>query len=372
MLILDEHDSVMSTAVKNKDYHIIQTLLRSKTDINAACYKKDPPIIVAAQYCELSMTKFLIEFGAEIPATAHDKPILHFMDREYSYDYIEWLDMMRICFENGCERYINVTDKSGTTVLLQHMKSVESIATVSMLLDHQADPNIADTTGLTPLMHACLHNTGTGAVPLLLQHNANALARDRSGRSAFYYALSAYTGASVAGTLLQLIAAGLPAERGPHGSSALHWLATVPAANFGAGETKWGELAGDSGRIKESLEDVLGLLLDAGAGASGGPSGVGDGVDVLDSHNFTPLMRAAEAGNAAVARLLLERRADVTVRDVTGRSLLILAQASASASVFANRAYGGSRDARDMDLERAEVVKVLVEAVTRRGNIDQE
>ena len=181
---------------------------------------------------------------------------------------------------------------------------------VETLLDRGADPNAKNLSGATALMWAV---TDPAKVRLLLARGADSTARSEDGRTPLIIAAGLAGSAEVVRMLIEHGAD--PNERGPGG----------PLVQAG--------LTDD--------ESVLKALVDAGATVNG-PAGTGAIVNsarrgclgclsLLISQNHDPnalgaaLVQAARMSDAAVLKLLLEAGAPLDTRDDDGSTPLMLA-----------------------------------------------
>ncbi len=80
---------------------------------------------------------------------------------------------------------VNVNSSSGTALMAATVKG--STRLVSLLLDHQADPNITDGNGSTALLYAVFFKNND-IVALLLAHKADIAYKDSRGYNALDYA----------------------------------------------------------------------------------------------------------------------------------------------------------------------------------------
>ena len=214
---------------------------------------------------------------------------------------------------------VSAHDRAGITPL-QHAAGFGTLATMSLLLEHGADPNAGNKRKSTPLFW-CLHDEAK--VRLLLDHGANVNARTIDGRSPVYQAASMANAVSVLRLLLdkgadpnaKTLIGMTPLMAAARGNIEAMCLlidrkADVNARN-GAGGTALMAVA-QTGRPQ-----AVRLLLEKGADPN-----------VRTKRNETALADAATAGNEEAVKLLLDRGAEVNVQDIRGYSPLLYAAGS--------------------------------------------
>jgi ankyrin repeat protein len=144
---------------------------------------------------------------------------------------------------------------------------------VEAIIASGANPNEADRDGATPLMRAALEGR-SAVVHFLIEHGADPRATDPRGENAVYYA--AYYGHS------EVVAI-------------LHGLGVPPTLNSAA--------------LVDDIEAIASLV------------GQGADVNAKNAHGTTALLLAADRGNLAAARCLLELGADPGAADEFGTAL---------------------------------------------------
>ncbi len=168
---------------------------------------------------------------------------------------------------------------------------------VALLLDSGANPNKAGANRQTPLMTAAA--AGLAEISrLLLQHGADRGARNAAGQTAADLAKRE----SHPNVVALLNAASVPAAT------------TVSPAEL-SDQLVYAALTGDAAKVE--------ALLKQGAGRDA----------ASPTFQVTPLVAASQQGKAPVARLLLDRGANVNLRDPLGRTPLIAASAQGQVEV---------------------------------------
>ncbi len=166
--------------------------------------------------------------------------------------------------------------------------------TVELLLRKGADPNLARANGVTPLHLAAALDSGDlkPVIERLLEHGAEIEARDQWHRTPLMRAIFGR------GDALFLVDKGADiAAPDPGGRVALHWAA--------ASVLHWGPDADITSMVTRLIEK-------------------GTDVDVRDGRGRTPLHWAAAIGNPQAAAVLLERGANPSAADQSGKTPLDL------------------------------------------------
>jgi ankyrin repeat protein/mono/diheme cytochrome c family protein len=209
-----------------------------------------------------------------------------------------------------------VTNHVGATPLLYAVGNVDS---VRMLLDSGAEVNRASKFGTTPLIAAARYPQSSAVVRLLLDRGADPQA---NGKSRF----NALEGAANAGDLASfrmLLAAGLKPENVISPAMMGHREIVEAALNAGADIQKDGGHAGHALNfaLYGQQPAIARLLIERGADLSmRSPQG---------EHQTPPILWAAynESGDVSVARLMIEKGVDVNMSSALGDSALDWARA---------------------------------------------
>jgi len=189
---------------------------------------------------------------------------------------------------------------------------------VMMLLANGADPALADGEGRTAL-HYAARSADPEAAALLLDAGANPDAIDREGLSPLGLAC-AHGSWVLARLLLERGARPVPAG----GQPAL--LAAAGGEDDVTGVQMLLKLRSPvdaPGRLQRTA--LHSAALAGNAAIARALVQAGAEVDARDAHGVTPLMEATRSGAEAVVEVLAARRPDANARDANGRSLLTIA-----------------------------------------------
>ena len=188
---------------------------------------------------------------------------------------------------------INATDSRGRTALSWAVQRQDHVST-RLLLQHGADPNIANPAGGFPIpaaIAAFAHDVI--GIKLLLDYGAVATLRDQNGYSCLH---NACANATLCDAIEVLIAAGCDLhEKNSWGSTSLNVAA------------------------QSSSSAVLCTLMSHGSD-----------INTIDIEGYSPLMNALFTGKDENVQLLLKRKADYTVINNYGQTVLHQAALSGS------------------------------------------
>jgi len=251
---------------------------------------KGPALLCrAAELGDVQVVRFLLDAGVDPDATPAaltlppgpeaeapqlQPPALH---AAASHGCI---DVMRILVERGAD--VNSRGPTGDTALHTTVRSTRTEA-LQWLLDHGADTNLRDHWGRTPLAEAMFYQSDASVPLLLIESGADVKVADQHGQTPLHKAVTRYSP--------------FQSDRVPLAKALLDHGAD-PNACDRFGDTPLHEAVGASGE-----ERVVALLLDNGADATA-PNQAG----------LTPLHCAAIRGALPVARLLVDRGAEVNAR----------------------------------------------------------
>lgn len=213
---------------------------------------------------------------------------------------------------------INKRGPAGATPLM-HAVLYGDAAAVRQLLDAGADPNIADFGGATPLMLAVTDREKT---TLLLERGANVNARSAIGRTALLIASGVPGAAPVVEMLLDRGAS--PSEKA---QALLGEVTPLVLAAYSGDEATFRLLVARGADVKAAGPAALGLSFRAQCKGC-----IDTMLQHVDAEALTGTMVGGSPpfGPALATAMLIERGADMKARDRDGRTMLMLAAASAA------------------------------------------
>lgn len=270
-------------AIEAGDVETVRELIGSGVDVNRRYgIFEEPPLVAAADEESVEILQLLLDAGADPDTTNHggDSALLE-AARSAKLDMVELLigAGARIDSPDANQRWTPLAwavwwscQQAGQPIRPNHEETVRA------LLAAGADPNFRDKDGLTPFMMAAMLDR-TELADLLLAHGADPAAKDDEGRTAEAIA-SARGNRDVLRVVLEHRTGGA-------------FESLVDAVE-----------AGDIGRVGE--------LLDGGA-------------DPNENTGRPAIVWAAEAGDAAIVDLLLERGAAAEPKGYAGESPLAAA-----------------------------------------------
>ncbi len=211
---------------------------------------------------------------------------------------------------------VAVTNQVGATPLLY---AVGNLNSVKALLDGGAAVNAASKFGTTPLIAAAHYPESRAVARLLLDRGADPRAKDKAGTDA----LGAAAYAGDLGTFKMLLATGVKPDNVVGPAMMGHREIVEAALNAGAALNSDGGFAGHAlnWAIYGHQPEIAKLLIERGADLTlRSPSG---------EHQTPPILWAAynESGETSVARLMIEKGADVNLSSALGESALDWARA---------------------------------------------
>jgi ankyrin repeat protein len=294
----------LGDAVLYNDPKAVESLIRGGADVNGFDETHMTPLMIAASEGRTAIAKMLVAAKADVNLAGEDGTTA--LMRAASADRRE---TMQVLIANGAN--VNAKSAGGMTALMTAAFGGYAGA-VRLLLTSKADPNIVDTQGRTALMAAAASGDAS-TVDTLLNGGANPTATDAGHGSPMTYA--AADGRAAVMEVLQKH--GLKpnagdfalAAAGCHADAAKIALASGVNVNGTAGEIVPLLSAAGAGCL-----EVARLLIDRGAN-----------VNARDRDGWTPLIKAAQAGHAEMVQLLLDHGADMRAADNDGRTAWMLA-----------------------------------------------
>jgi ankyrin repeat protein len=298
---------------------VAKALLEFGADVNARDGEGDTLLSKAVRAENTAMVKVLLEFGADVDTLDREGHIPLFKPVR-----AETTAMMKVLLELGAD--VDARDREGRTPL-SNAARVGNIAMVKVLLEFGADVDARDREGHTPLSNV-VRAGNTAMVKVLLEFGADVDVRDREGHTPSSNAVRAGRIAMV-GLLLEF---GADADaRDEEGRTPLSFAAGLRRGEGGSDIVKLllksGQRLDCDSRCKlrrtslwyavsiGSISRVK-LLLATGKVC----------IDSQDVDGRTPLAVAARQLDDRMVRLLLERNANVNVKDNEGKTPLYLAE----------------------------------------------
>jgi ankyrin repeat protein len=326
----DDMETPLTIAAKKGSRSLVALLLTHGADPNAAKtlrsgYGKNPieqgrkmfgtPLHIAAARGDAEMVALLLTNRADVKALSiYDETPLQAAAACGKADVVE------LMLKAGANPDARSDSDAGTPLHLAISNGSQDV--VEKLLAHGANPNATakfGRLGVTPLMLAA-GSGNDGVVSSLIQHKANVNQKDIAGESALIYAIK-INSVAVVKTLLAhgadpnaKVADGLPAlfrtGRSPEIAAAL--IEAHADVNAVAGDSRQTLL---HGAAADGNTDIVKLLLNAKAN-----------VNARDVSGETPLHSAVRSGKDDIVALLLDAKADPNARNNYGVTPLDLAK----------------------------------------------
>ncbi len=305
----------LGDAVLYGDANAVKAMIAAGADVNQFDETHMTPLMVAASEGRTAIVKVLIDAKADVNLSSDDGTTA--LMRAASANR---RGAMELLLASGAQ--VNARNRGGMTALMVAAFGGYTDA-VRALLARKADPNAADSQGRTALMAAA--TSGDAAtVDALLSAGGNPNVADVGHGTPMTYA-AAEGHASVMDALRKR---GLNPSAGDLALAAAGCHADAVKTALAAGVA----VDGVDGQIVPLLSaagtgcvEVARLLLERGAD-----------VNAKDHDGWTPLIKAAQAGHAEMVQLLMEHGADMTVADSNGRTAWMFA------------AIGGHNDIADI------------------------
>jgi len=167
-------------AITGNNISVLINILNYGIDVNVKNEADMSALHLAIEYDKYTITKLLLEFGANPNITSMRFPIL--------IDYTNYRDkqMVKLLLQHGADPNINT--EMGLTSL--HFACHDNyVEIVEVLLKYSANPNIQADSGNTPLIFATdQFNPSVIIVQLLLEYRADPNIQDKSGNTPLFYA----------------------------------------------------------------------------------------------------------------------------------------------------------------------------------------
>ncbi|KAK4205323.1 ankyrin repeat-containing domain protein [Triangularia verruculosa] len=300
----------------------VRQLLQAGASLGVENHRGWTPLHVAARAGYAHLVGFLIDRGPKIEATEDERqnPLHLAASKDGANDMKFWLGNKYI---DNYEKTVEVLLTTGADVDAADFKEETALHMASsggfvpimkLLLDHHASIEKRDKRGMTPLMKAAREDK-LAAVKCLIARGAEYEARDNDGRTLLH--IAAVGGKEeVVRYLLDQEAHYKTSNTGEK----------APIYHLPEVRSKMEALSDGGTSIDANTDRRTTRLVTAGAGS--GRNAVIGLVASKDRRKQTPLHVAAEYGRESVARVLLERGAEIDAKDNLGRTPLALAAAA--------------------------------------------
>jgi ankyrin repeat protein len=170
-------------AVESRDFRFTRLLIEFGADVNATAIMGLTPLIIAALASWQKGLQLLL--GAKAVATASNVDgvtSLHYAIRSTNSDNADISSMLDLLLEFGAD--IDARSMAGRTPLAEAAVGIFRANRVEQLLQRRASPNIKDNAGVTPLIMGAKHGVPPAAIKALLQFGADVNAIDSRGNTA--------------------------------------------------------------------------------------------------------------------------------------------------------------------------------------------
>jgi ankyrin repeat protein len=311
-------ETPLTLAAANGNLAIARMLIDAKANINAARWTGDTPLMIGAQAGNAELVRLLLDKGApiDIRESRMGQTALMWAAAEGKADVVQLLT------ERGAD--VKAVSKNGFTPLLFAAQSGSAPA-VKALIAAKADPNAKSPSGAGAFTLA-LARGHEDVARIMLDYNVDVNAKDRTGSTPLHEAVRL----GKAGLVRDLVKRGANLE-----------ALTARPSGFGS-PFRIGELTPFLVAAENGSVPMMKLLVELGANPKArNTDGVGAvtlavtsrkqealeytgtlGLDVNEIRKGvgTPLHFAIRFGDAAMVEYLVNKGADITVKDRNGRT----------------------------------------------------
>ncbi|KAI0849693.1 hypothetical protein F5Y00DRAFT_48651 [Daldinia vernicosa] len=184
----DTNDSQTPLMWAAQEGHVVaRLLLDNGANVNSE-YLFDTPLIKAVRNRHVTITRLLLEKGANIEAADFEgkTPLFYAVTSRRGYDILSYSDcIVQVLLQYGAN--IQARDITGRTPL-SYAAEEGCDAAVRLLIENGADTELKDTQGRTALSYAA-ENGNTTTIRILLEQCADAASMDKWHRIPLYYAI---------------------------------------------------------------------------------------------------------------------------------------------------------------------------------------
>eukprot|EP01122_Echinamoeba_exundans_P008718 TRINITY_DN2944_c0_g1_i1.p1 TRINITY_DN2944_c0_g1~~TRINITY_DN2944_c0_g1_i1.p1 ORF type:complete len:629 (-),score=55.75 TRINITY_DN2944_c0_g1_i1:119-2005(-) len=349
-------------AAANNSLPVVQLLVERGADVNKCMVDGTHPLHVAVLVGNEEMTRCLLQVRhIDVNAKRIDDPsdpsASGYTPLHYACD-VGRKDLVSALLERGEVLDLEAPGGHGEQPL--HRAARENAADViSLLCDHGANVNGLDADGTTPL-HISMSNNAVEAARTLLSRGADPNAKIRRGALAGFCPIHAAAELGFAAGIEPLVAAGADIDSFAKGQTPLMYACAKSHVETALVLLRHGANIHLKSRneetaliiaCREKCPELVSALLKGGASPSDRPTGltpllyssfepndasvqiatmlldaIGDTdrsyINARQENDFTALMNAAEEGHTGLVKLLIEKGADVNLRDSGGYNAL--------------------------------------------------
>lgn len=359
-LIIQGTSTPLVDAVNGKKVSAVAAILKNGADVNLRFGNGSTALMSAAQTGQKEVVKILLDKGAEVNAkNGSNSTALMYAVAAGN------LDVAKMLLQAGANPNVRVDNTSLLSMALKNSHSEMA----RLLIAKGASIDIKDGDEMTPLMLACIHND-LPLVKALLDKGVDVNSNDNKGSTALTYSISEKRnkivplllakGASVRTEELNaaintrdLVLISRLIDKGADVKNSL--LAALPNAGLEMVKLLVKKGADTNAR---NYNEKTALILAVESPSEVKPEVVryllnhNADVNAQDDKGMSALLVTAERGNLAIARMLLEKRANTAVKNNNGKSSWhIAAEKNDRKLMQLFEEYGASREYEYMNWE---------------------